>query len=343
MPKTSEVAKETTNQHFFQLAQKVKPIREKADRYKEETGEVYEYTPEEAEIVQSINMEVYEQLKDFLHDFLHKNCYDSFKGHYEDLLSNCLIVVFNRFPYYNGEYALTTFLGRDLKLTVNKYLGAERGLSQYYNEQNVKIQKAIKELRIKGVEPTVMAISEIINKGKNKKISEKTIRSVLDIAASGAVQPLPDNASEQSNEFADSPKEAYIKSENAKLVEDILSRLEPYERIAYKLSCGVVDVETGPHLEGTFLAGSTYKDVGRQPSLIQAVIDAGKEDWIKYHAVMPSRVEEIVQTAKRKINVHPEVMTRVDAMRQIFTEDIATDEEDAIKSAEDLIIADAFL
>lgn len=58
---------------------------------------------------------------------------------------------------------------------------------------------------------------------------------------------------------------------------------------------------------------------------------------------MPSRVEEIVQTAKRKINVHPEVMTRVDAMRQIFTEDIATDEEDAIKSAEDLIIADAFL
>ena len=63
-------------------------------------------------------------------------------------------------------------------MAINKYLGKEKGLSQYYNEQNVKIQKAIKEINTNGIEPTVPEISKIVNAGKNKKISEKTIRTV---------------------------------------------------------------------------------------------------------------------------------------------------------------------
>ena len=44
-------------------------------------------------------------------------------------------------------------------MAINKYLGKEKGLSQYYNEQNVKIQKAIKEINTNGIEPTVPEIS----------------------------------------------------------------------------------------------------------------------------------------------------------------------------------------
>ena len=74
---------------------------------------------------------------------------------------------------------------------------------------------------------------------------------------------------------------------------------------------------------------------------MQAVINANKSEWIKWHAVLPSRVEEIVSSAKRKINANPEVMTRIDAIRQVYTEDVAFDGEDAIKSAEELIISDS--
>lgn len=246
------------NSYFYSLAQMVKPIRQKADSYKAKTGERYVYTPDELAIVQHANEELEKKLGKYIHDFLKKGGYSSFANQYEDLYSICLIKIFERFPEYNGQYKLTTFIARDLKLAINKYLGKEKGLSQYYNEQNVKIQKAIKEINTNGIEPTVPEISKIVNAGKNKKISEKTIRTVLDIKEHGNVCSL--ELCEAHAESLDSPEEEYIKGEEAQMVYDILSTLLPYERIAFKLINGVVDEETGPHAAGTFISGCTYKD-----------------------------------------------------------------------------------
>lgn len=339
------VTSANNNEYFYGLAKKIRPIREKADAYKEETGERYFYTPEELAIVQEVNEIVELQLRDFIYDFLHRGGYDSFKNQFSDFYSMCILKVFERFPWYNGECTLSTFIVRDLKGVVNIYIGKERGLSQYYNEQNVKIQRVIKDMTAKGIEPTVPEISRAINEkaSKNNRISEKTIRTVLDMNKSGA--PCSLDACENLMEgYFESPEESYFKNEDAQMVYDILNSLLPYERIAFKLVNGVVDVETGPHEKGTFVAGATYKDVGRQPSLIKAVEAAGKIDWLKgkRKAVPATKVEEIVATARRKINSNPEVMSRLDALRQVYAEDIEMSGEDAIKSAEDLIISDMF-
>lgn len=337
------VTSANNNKYFYELAQKIRPIREKADTYKEETGERYLYTPEELAIVQEVNEIVELQMRDFIYDFLHRGGYDSFKAQFSDFYSMCILKVFERFPWYNGECTLSTFIVRDLKGVVNIYIGKERGLSQYYNEQNVKIQRVIKEMTAKGVEPTVPEIYRIINEraAKNNKISEKTIRTVLDMNKSGAPCSLENCENLMEGSF-ESPEESYFKSEDARMVHEILSSLLPYERIAFKLINDVVDEETGPHRKDTFISGSTYKDVGRQTSLIEAVKAAGKEEWVRYGVIPATKVEEIVGVARRKINSNPEVMSRLDALRQVYAEDIEMSSEDAIKSAEDLIISDMF-
>ena len=107
------------NSYFYSLAQMVKPIRQKADSYKAKTGERYVYTLDELAIVQHANEELEKKLGKYIHDFLKKGGYSSFANQYEDLYSICLIKIFERFPEYNGQYKLTTFIARDLKLAIN--------------------------------------------------------------------------------------------------------------------------------------------------------------------------------------------------------------------------------
>ena len=318
----------TLEQKFADYAARIKEIRNKEDAAKKENL-TYHYTEEEDAFITKVNTELYAQLEQYIWSFINAN-YKSYLNIFEDLRSICILKMYEAFPGYNGQYSLTTYYVRFFKGACNDFLGKKVGLSSYYNEINNKVQKVVTAMEKKGIS---VSVSEIKRRLNDDNISEQTIERVLRMAESHTEQLNPDYIDSQEHSFQ-SPEEMLIEKEDKLFINDILSVLLPYERVAYKLYYGAYDAETGYFDK----AHMTYKFIGMSPSFLKSLVDSNIGSFIKKDNdgklfVPKEKVEGIIRTATKKVKAHPSVMKVVDAKRSVYGKEILSCDAEADASA----------
>lgn len=310
--------KELRKKHFGEMASFIKEAKKRGGS----TKKTVHYNDDDLVLVKKYNEEVLMAIDKFIHTFIHDN-YPTFDygESYNEMYNECVKVVFEEFPRYNGKNELTTFFNPYFKAACNSVL--RNGKTRYYNDQNNRINKAIKSLVAQGYRESDITIADIQKKFTEWGIdmSETRIKKALIQNEIKHEEYLPDKVDVDQN--FKSPEEMYLEKERLKEAFAILDTLYDYEKIAFCFSIGYFDQSFGFYPEEGKKLNSIQ--IGENPVFIKAYVDffgyEGNKNIIYEENkifVKPDEVKNIVAKTRKKINNHPERVKKIDKKRSEY-------------------------
>lgn len=230
-----------------ELAMRCRKIWERTGK-KSENWKINDLSPADADFIGEAYNIVFVEIEKYVYKLARdKNgSWRKFEQERENIQQSYFVTIFQRFPYYNGQYALTTYFVLPLTGTDTRIKAEENHMTMHEQEKSTVIRRAMREIENEtGLDSDKILISDI--KKKLPDESENIIRKMLSRIRDDTTSHSGDliDSETPSNDEDTDPEKVILREETQNEVKCLLERLDDHERIAVKLRYGLFDEETG--------------------------------------------------------------------------------------------------